>query len=201
MNTTPVLPNIRINEHGFAVEDTASTERQVATVSFSKRKSMTARGLAANAHQINAGLLNIYYNAEKNNRNRYTRKKPMRSRQSGRLTPSSMDFDNISLASVQSVSGSVASLDIAAITDSHRHWSFPRWGHYKKCTFCGCEDHPSPPGHRHESGAHGSMIRKQNNQKMPTKDRDTGGRCAMAFANLLAVVSLLQLPPAVVRLM
>ncbi len=197
INATPVLPNIQINEHGFPMEETTHTSQDISAVSYSQRRMSTKVG-----NQINTGLLNIYYreNNKNNKMAKYSRKKPKRSRQSGRLTPSRMDFDNVSVssvASINSISMSVGSLDLSAITDTHhRHWNFPRWGHYKKCSFCGCESHPSPEhrsttfGKRKAASARGlsGTLRKQNNQKLPTKDSESGGRCATAFANLLAMV-------------
>ena len=195
MNTTPALPNIHINEHGFPTEEGSTDQQGISTVSYNPRKSISVK----RANEINAGLLNINYRAQsttgKNNKNtRYSRQKPKRSRQSGRLTPGKMDFDTISISSIMSTNScgniSPASLDLSAITDTHRHWNFPRWGHHKKCTFCGCQSH-SPKGnnhhHHHQSGNTENILRKQNNQKLPSKAGNNGG-CALAFANLLAMV-------------
>ena len=192
MNTTPALPNIHIIEHGIQTQDVvADNDQGISTVSYSPRKSITVK----RGNEINAGLLNIYYRSQSkiNKNSRYSRQKPKRSRQSGRLTPSRMDFDNISISSIMSTnsSGNIspASLDLSAITDSHKHFNFPRWGHYKKCTFCGCQSHsPNKDNNRKHGGSRKGTLRKQNNQKLPSKDEDNGGRCAMAFANLLAMV-------------
>ena len=198
ISTTPVLPNIRINEHGFPINETDDAHQQgIATVSYSPRKSIKR------ANEINAGMLNIYYrNAEretKNNKNtRYSRQEPKRSRQSGRLTPSRMDFDTISICSIMSNNSSggnvsPASLDLSAITDKykHHHWNFPRWGHYKKCTLCGCQSHSPKDNNRKSStrGGRKGTLRKQNNQKIQKEGDTVSGGCAMAFANLLAMVS------------
>ena len=196
ISTTPVLPNIRINEHGFPTEEIDTHEQGIATVSYKPRKSIS------HSNEINAGMLNIYYrNAgkeTKNNKNtRYSRQKPKRSRQSGRLTPSRMDFDTISICSIMSNNSgggnvSPASLDLSAITDTdrhhHHHWNFPRWGHYKKCTFCGCQSHSPKHNNRNFTRSRKGTLRKQNNQKSQKEGDAVSGGCAMAFANLLAMV-------------
>ena len=67
ISTTPVLPNIRINEHGFPTKETDTHEQGIVTVLYKPRKSIS------HSNEINAGMLNIYYrNAgreTKNNKN------------------------------------------------------------------------------------------------------------------------------------
>ncbi len=97
------------------------------------------------------------------------------------LTPSQLDLDNLSLASINS------NIDIAAITETDKHWYFPaKWGVSKKCTFCGDTCHT---GIQKKENNTSGTLRKQNNQRMPGVP-GSKGVCAMAFANLLAMVSI-----------
>ena len=105
---------------------------------------------------------------------------------------------------VNSTSG--FTFDISALTESyHRHWHFPRWiGHSKTCTFVDCDCHsktdnrnknlnvPTPSG-----AAMSTLLKKQNNQKMPNtmlcpirEAQNTVGH--LLCTNLLAMVGSLQ---------
>ncbi len=188
-STQTAIPEIIINEHGFPAEIDPS-EVAIATISYN-RKSEKRQNTG-----VNAGMQNFYRknsttaSGSKNGKKkeRYTRQKPKRSRQSGRLTPSQMDFDNLSISSATSELGLI-SLDLAAMIESRKQWTFPIWGHHKECTICDhcCHDEKCNKnnGNKHR-GVSKVSIRKQNNQKL-AKDGMVG-TCAMAFANLLAMV-------------
>ncbi len=184
-STRTAIPEIIINEHGFPAEIDPS-EAPIATISYNRKSEKKQNTGMQNFYRRNSAAANGSKNGKK--KEKYTRQKPKRSRQSGRLTPSQMDFDNLSVSSVTSELGLI-SLDLAAMIESRKQWTFPIWGHHKECTICDhcCHDEKCNKnnGNKHRGVSKVSM-RKQNNQKL-AKDGMVG-TCAMAFANLLAMV-------------
>ena len=112
------------------------------------------------------------------------RKTKIKKHHRDRLTPSMMNLDMVGQEEDLTGWGSYSSVNITAITDNEKHCKFPKWGHHKKCTFCGCECHDQV-AKAIEKGA----VFKQNNFRSVQITGVERGGCAMAFANLLAMVS------------
>ena len=183
-------PSFVINEHGFLSVD----EPQISGVSYQKNVERIANDIAKGSNNLNTtGNNENNLNGHGKNISRATKKNfterrkkrdnlPMRAK-SERLTPSKLDFDTISISSWDR-DNNPYEIDLGAITEIEKHWNFPKWGHYKKCTFCGCDCHKVEPKTDNRKR---STIRKQNNQKMPQEGLTSGG-CTMALMNLLAMV-------------
>lgn len=103
------------------------------------------------------------------------------------LTPSSLQ-----------VGTSDAGLDLEAITVSH-HWHFPRWSHshihnwwhhhHTSVSVLNTDSETAGTSlELHPVNRNNSLVRKQNNQRMPSLTA-ASGVCAMAYTNLLAMVS------------
>lgn len=99
-----------------------------------------------------------------------------------RLTPSNMNH-NLWTQDSDSLTGSATSIDILALTDTEKHWNFPKWGHSGTCTFCGCACHE-----RVVKNMEKNFAGERNNLRFSLLDADMPV-CPMSLSHLLAMVS------------
>ena len=148
-------------------------EEDIEAISYNKRTEKIANELNPDNHAVTGGGFW--------KRRRTIEKKHHKDR----ITPSKMNLDMIRRDSDSLYENSINTLDLKAITNTEKHWNFPKWGHYKKCTFCGCECHQKVAQTIQKS------TKKQNNLKRSISfiglELDTP-LCRMALTNLLAMV-------------